>query len=191
MVGRSRNRNRCCRGRRTDRGSVDRRGALFPVTTTPSSVPTTPKPSFVPSSPPPAASATPPARLFLTDLDSFEVSTQWSGPATVNGQTYAHSVIECDCNGSTVYASLERRFSLLQATIGITDDAPTDTKIEFAAYSEQGLIFSRTMSFGQSAPVSIDVRGVLHLELKVVQISPSGTESLWAAWGNAELTPSG
>ncbi|WP_291378314.1 PASTA domain-containing protein [Demequina sp.] len=112
---------------------------------------------------------------FLADMRPVEGSIG-SGPASVSGVTYTRSVtyrLYYD-DPSQAGFDLGRDYREFRTTLGASDESPSDVSIKFEIYGDGRLLHDSTLSFGASEAVSVDVTGVLRLELRATRVAGSG-----------------
>jgi len=133
------------------------------------------------------------------DRDSrtgYSDSTQ-EGSYDTNGRTYAHSLqMWSGCyneDGGDYWSEydLARQWTILTGVIGLQDDSPASSSMGWAIYGDGKLLANGTQTLGTSRPVTISVKNVLRLRLKVND--PSGVKHCPEAhanlvFGNLELT---
>jgi hypothetical protein len=112
-----------------------------------------------------------------------------TGPASINGSQYAHSVLQWA--GDTDNAiTVSRKATRFQATIGLRDDASDRVQAQFELDGDNGkqLFRSNILSLGETQPVDIPLEGVLRITLRIKAVS-----STWGygGWGDARLILSG
>jgi hypothetical protein len=158
-------------------------GAASPAPVAPAS-PTTSSPAS------PTASASPSGpSQYLGGLDPVAGSgALFNGAVNVNGNYYANSIfLALNPGPQNVSYNLERQWHWLDATVGLTDDSSQNEKVQFQAIADGRTIYSHVFMLGQSQQVSLDVAGVLRLEL-VATLASNYVGPVNAAWGNASLT---
>ncbi len=124
---------------------------------------------------------------YLADLQSVEGSGMDTGPVTINGATYAHSVSHGTGYGeadSTQY-DLGRHYRTFTATVGLTDDSDYHLSVLFEVYVDEKRRFSAALSLGQAKTFTISVQGGLRLRLAMTSLKGEGGR---AAWGDARIT---
>ncbi|GAA3127386.1 NPCBM/NEW2 domain-containing protein [Streptosporangium carneum] len=124
----------------------------------------------------------------LSELPQVSGGAQ-HGPADVNGQRYANSVILevgswWPTPTNAVEYNLSRHWSDLHATVGVSDDAPADTRMRFEAWADNRRLYRKELGLGQSDVMDLDVSGVLRLRLQATLISG---EYANAVWGDAAV----
>jgi NPCBM/NEW2 domain len=139
-----------------------------PVTTEPASASATPTLSTSP------ALATSIEDL-QTTTDSEPYDTQ--GVAEVNGVSYPDSLGAQFCFGSNermwTYV-LERKYSTLQGTIGLSDNSIAAAKIRFEVLADGRVVYSKDLQVGQSAALNVSVVNVLQLGLDTILLTQAG-----------------
>lgn len=97
------------------------------------------------------------------------------GTVKVNGEAYAHSLYTddaLDCYASTSTrvrrVNLSRDWEKFRSVIGLKDaGSSSKAEITFEIFGDDKLLVERTMGFGESRRVAIDVSDVLRLKLRV------------------------
>jgi len=111
-----------------------------------------------------------------------------TGGAEANGSFFAQSVmLYLNPGPASVEYNLGRHWQRLVATVGLRDDSAENQRFQFQAFADGRLIYNHTFALGQSRHISLDVTGVLRLEL-VVTIASDYVGPAYAVWGNASLT---
>lgn len=107
--------------------------------------------------------------------DSEPYDTQ--GVAEVNGVSYPDSLGAQFCFGSNerkwTYV-LERKYSTLQGTIGLSDNSVSAAKIRFEVLADGTLVYSKDLQVGQSVELNVPVGNVLQLGLDTILLSQAG-----------------
>ncbi len=149
-----------------------------PPSGAPSGVPSGP-PSAPPSGPAsPSGSPGPGIAIPITNdpnfvADSTNMQTN-PGNLQINGKTSLNGFLDnwaCGCNyddttrESTADIDLGRHYTTFIARFGIEDHSATTKTIEYRVYADGHLIYDKGFKLGQSADVSINVTGVLRLEI--------------------------
>jgi NPCBM/NEW2 domain len=111
-----------------------------------------------------------------------------TGSAQVNGQYFADSVyLSMNPGPGNVSYNLERQWHRLQATVGLSDDSPENEKVRFQVIADQRVVYDHVFVLGQSQQISLDMSGVLRLEL-VATLASTWVGDTSAVWGNANLS---
>lgn len=106
----------------------------------------------------------------------------------MNAHYCANSVIlYLNPGPDSVSYNLERQWRHLAATVGLSDDSPENEKVQFQAFADGRLIYDHVFQLGQSQQVTLDVAGVLRLDL-VATLASALVAQTEAVWGNANLT---
>jgi len=71
-------------------------------------------------------------------------------------------------------------------TVGLSDDSTANENVQFQLRADGRVIYTHTFALGQSEHVTIDVTGVLRLELDATLVS-NYAGGVNAVWGSAEL----
>jgi hypothetical protein len=141
----------------------------------------------------PSSSGSPALVTYIEDLqptaDSEPYDTQ--GVAQVNGVSYPNSQGAQFCFGSNerkwTYV-LGRNYSLLQGTIGLSDNSVSDAKIEFDVLADGRLIYSKDLQVGQSAALNVPVTNVLQLGLNTTLLTQDGgCGAATGEWANVHV----
>jgi NPCBM/NEW2 domain/RTX calcium-binding nonapeptide repeat (4 copies) len=105
----------------------------------------------------------------------------WFGEevSTVNGKQYRNNFVNSSgycwiTNGD--YAQIEydlgRKYKRFVTTIGLRDDSYSGGMARYSFYGDgPDPLYERTVAFGQSFPVKVDVTGVLRLKLRVTTVA--------------------
>ena len=133
-----------------------------------------PSPSVTPPSPP----AGPPVGTPLTSdeeegdpiiTDDGDVYTNVSG-VSINGKVFVHSFeaqcqLLCDSQETSLISlNLRRKYRMLKARFGISDDSLSSTKrAAIEVIADGSIIYHRSFGLGQSANVHLNISGVLRL----------------------------
>jgi hypothetical protein len=112
---------------------------------------------------------TPPYLTELLDPAASENGAQELPQTNVNGTTYFHSLR--GAYNSTVPRwteyNLGRQWATLATTFTFDDDkSPADAKIRFRVLGDGAVLADQTLTFGQSAPVTVNVTGVLRIRFE-------------------------
>src|SRR6266542_268800 len=76
-----------------------------------------------------------------------------------------------------------RHYRRLEATLGVTDEAPADARSTFEVFLDGRKAYTATAGLGKPARLSLDVTGVLRLHLVI----NSTQEDFLVAWGEAKI----
>jgi NPCBM/NEW2 domain-containing protein len=118
-------------------------------------------------------------------MDNFDF-----GVATVNGQTYAHSLSDPDVyEKSRIEYDLGRHYDRFRSIVGVVDDSETTTRLQFDVYLDDRPVFSQRVKFGSIAQVDLSVSGGLRLRLEITNI-PGGTRPT-GVYGDARVFATG
>lgn len=143
----------------------------------------------------PALSASPAVATSIEDLqvtaDSEPYDTK--GVAEVNGVSYPDSLGAQFCFGSNermwTYV-LERKYSVLQGTIGLSDNSDAAAKIRFEVLADGRLVYSKDLQVGQSAQLNVPVSNVLQLGLDTILLTQvGGCGQATGEWADAQVVP--
>lgn len=143
----------------------------------------------------PTLATSPAAATSIEDLqtttDSEPYDTQ--GVAEVNGVSYPDSLGAQFCFGSNermwTYV-LERKYSVLQGTIGLSDNSDAAAKIRFEVLADGRLVYSKDLQVGQSAQLNVPVSNVLQLGLDTILLTQvGGCGQATGEWADAQVVP--
>jgi hypothetical protein len=105
----------------------------------------------------------------------------------VSGKDYTRSITQSifwsDRPQSAGY-DIGRGYREFRATAGIQDDSPSGSTAKFQIYGDGRLLYDKTLTLGDSDEVSVDITGVLRLQLWVTPIQNS---TFTGVWGDARL----
>jgi hypothetical protein len=82
--------------------------------------------------------------------------------------------------------SLGRQWKKLDMTVGLKDDSTENQNVQFQLRADGRTIYTQTFTLGQSRHVTLNVSGVLRLELDATLVS-NYAGPVYAVWGNANL----
>jgi hypothetical protein len=122
---------------------------------------------------------------YLADLEPTQSSRLAStDEANINGKTFVHNVLfyAC-CDPASADYDLGRHYRRLEATLGVTDEAPADARSTFEVFLDGRKAYTATAGLGKPARLSLDVTGVLRLHLVI----NSTQEDFLVAWGEAKI----
>src|SRR6266508_611089 len=122
---------------------------------------------------------------YLADLEPTQSSRLAStDEANINGKTFVHNVLfyAC-CDPASADYDLGRHYRRLEATLGVTDEAPADARSTFEVFLDCRKAYTATAGLGKPARLSLDVTGVLRLHLVI----NSTQEDFLVAWGEAKI----
>lgn len=128
---------------------------------------------------------------YLSDLTELTGDMD-TGGYTVNGAFYSRSLagyFAYDDPGENDYMdyNIGRKCSQLQYTAGIADDSRSPRgRVTFEAWADSSLRSTKTLSYGQSAPITVSVAGYLRLSLKAVNHVDEGSSTI-PVFGNARV----
>ena len=166
------------------------RSSSPPATAQSTSAPTT----SASATPTPSATASPALATSIEDLqtttDTEPYDTQ--GVAEVNGVSYPDSLGAQFCFGSNermwTYV-LERKYSILQGTIGLSDNSTSAAKIRFEVLADGRLVYSKDLQVGQSAALNVSVSNVLQLGLDTILLTQAGgCGQATGEWASVQVT---
>ena len=109
------------------------------------------------------------------------------GEAEINGESFQDSlIVYAGSQSCYLEYNFGRDWNRFKASVGVTDDSPSDLQVRFEVFGDGKELFNQVLSFGQSAPVDVDVVGVLRLRLQTTTVTtPKSSASRYAVWGNA------
>ncbi|MBD2758099.1 NPCBM/NEW2 domain-containing protein [Yimella sp. cx-573] len=111
--------------------------------------------------------------------------------ATIKGKSYPHAVNQSICgwdSGQTASYNLGTYYRQLKATVGQDDSSTSSTNTALVeVFGDGKKLWSKTIAFGQTYDLDIDVTKVLRLEIKVNKSECSGDESSSVVLGNPRL----
>lgn len=120
-----------------------------------------------------------PAVKYLSDLEpvdrahynSFNTGTQKS-----NSISYAHGIYISSYSGvnATVDYDLSRQYRQLVGSVGLNDEASTDSEVKLEVYGDDRLLKEFTLTFGTTTKLDVDVTKVLRLRLSISSLRGNG-----------------
>jgi hypothetical protein len=120
-------------------------------------------------------------------------SIQRTGPATIDGQTYSHTVSQT-ANGFTTYLALSGGPKQLHATVGlVTASASPDQQVQFELLGtldgggEKQLYISKVITHGKTEDVDVPVAGLSRIGLRAIPTGNGGGPQGSAGWGDAQV----
>jgi hypothetical protein len=150
----------------------------------------TPSASSRPAVPPPIQGNAP-ASQYVGNLDPIadSGSLYTHARAEVNGQYYTNSIILYMNPGpASVEYNLGRHWQSLNMTLGLRDDSADNQPEQFRVLADGRIMYTRAFALGESQSVTINVMGILHLELENTLLSQHYVGPVYAVWGNAILS---
>ncbi len=84
-------------------------------------------------------------------------------------------------------SSNQRQWRTLRATVGLRDDSPQNEKYEFQVFADGHPIYSHLLALGQSQNITLNIAGVLRLELRATLSSSAFFGEAYGVWGNVRL----
>ncbi|MFF0495447.1 NPCBM/NEW2 domain-containing protein [Nocardia aobensis] len=155
---------------------------------------TTTSPTTTTSSTKSGAAVASASKQFLADMTASE-ETPSTGAASVNGQTYPHSIYGriggCTTDVSYSYV-LGRQWSQFTATVGLRDGSDFRSVVQFEVYADNDLVYSSdNVAVGQSPVATVPVKDVLNIKIRYLFVQ--GNKGLcsnagYAVWGNAAVS---
>ncbi len=148
-------------------------------------------PTVVPTSASPSADVPPSETVhyLATDLEHLGCNEGCGeSPAEVNGETYDRPVNVPRNPGyrGTVAYNLGKKYVRLRAVAGLRDDSDPKARQRMEVYGDGRRLFSTVVKLGDPAPVDVNIRGVLRLELVAVT-QPGDIVSATATWGDPRV----
>ena len=138
---------------------------------------------------PVATSEAPPPPAYLADLTPVEGTKPTVGPASINGNTYEHSIVQPSYlqtgNVTQTQYNLGRKCDQLTFTAGLTDDSSSNGSVQFEIYGDDKQLVSVRLDFGSESTQTVSITN--YLRLKVQNTGIKGTGNLRAGWGNAAI----
>jgi hypothetical protein len=111
----------------------------------------------------------------------------FTGSTEVNGQYFADSVyLDLNPGPGNVSYNLGRQWRDLEATVGLSDDSPENGNVQFQVFADGRSIYNHVFQLGQSQQITLNVTGVLRLELAAT-LASAYVGQTEAVWGNASL----
>jgi hypothetical protein len=108
--------------------------------------------------------------------------------ATVNAEDYDEALtVEVPCGDVTTEFDLGRAYEEFETTVGLTDDSDSGAEVVFTVIGDGEQLETKTLGLGEDAELSVDVTGVLRLELVSAE-SPCEGETATAAWAEPVVT---
>jgi hypothetical protein len=149
----------------------------------PASPSSTPQSNF-PSSEPSSA----PTSQYLGSFDPVANSgSLLNGTAQVNGNYYPNSIVlYLNPGPASVEYNLGRQWKKLDMTLGLKDDSTGNQNVQFQLRADGRTIYTQIFTLGQSRHVTLNVSGVLRLELDATLVS-NYAGPVYAVWGSANL----
>ncbi|GGX66220.1 hypothetical protein GCM10010510_07950 [Streptomyces anandii JCM 4720] len=113
------------------------------------------------------------------------------GQASINGQVHPQSIefqVYYVANPvNEVSYNLGRDWRHFAATAGVTDDSTSGAELRFQIFIDGQEIYDRTLTYGESNPVTLNVTGVLRLTFKVSLLNKEDGTYI-GAMGDAHLS---
>jgi hypothetical protein len=123
--------------------------------------------------------------VFLSDVKQASGSCG-TGSASVNGVKHDNSVTCSPGSGETTAAwLLDRQVTQLTGVLGVEDRSDPGTTIAVRIAVDGRVVFDQVVGYGTATPFTVDVTGVLRLEVTYSSPSTSGQRQL--ALGDARL----
>lgn len=121
-----------------------------------------------------------PVVSYLNDHDLVEKNSSGysydTGSSTVNGQLYTHSLWMSTSGYSDVGVSgsvqwdLSRAYQSVSGVVGLSDSTSSGSQYRIELLGDNRVLYTKDLGFGQTEDFSIDVTGVLRLQLRVTKL---------------------
>ena len=123
----------------------------------------------------------------LSPIEGGDNPSVTTGTWTMNLKPYDHSIGISGACGTIGY-NINRNYRLFQATVGMTDDAPSGTRLQFGVFIDGTQVAHQNVELGSPQPIQATVTNGLRLRLEVQPASgvPCSTVGVW---GQARLYP--
>jgi hypothetical protein len=126
-------------------------------------------------------------------LSSFEALSggAYSDSTEIGGVPYPESLTLDVWTAETETAeyNLSREWKIFKAVAGVSDKAPTGSRIRFEVFGDKQRLYCKDLEIGQADMVDVDVSDVLRLELRATLLSEPlsgmGDERASGVWGDA------
>ncbi|GAA2656905.1 NPCBM/NEW2 domain-containing protein [Streptomyces vastus] len=130
--------------------------------------------------------------LSETDPLSSEYGVE-NGSAEINGEQYSQSIAMRADKSSVPYGDAEynlgRRWQSFDATIGLRDDSPSESALNFEVFADGERLHEERMKVGESSEIALNVSGKLRITLKVSYDSSEIIDTYcYGVWGDARLS---
>lgn len=127
--------------------------------------------------------------VWLTNLPEVDDYGGWSRqPMVVSGQRHSVALSTSPCwlnDDFTATFVVSRRYSQLDAHVGIADDSPVGLPLDFAVLIDGEEIFTTSAGLGELLPVSVDIASATQVTLRVSTTSTAqchgDTTGVWVA----------
>jgi NPCBM/NEW2 domain len=162
--------------------------ASAPATTAPPAA-ATPAPAVTPSVSAPAPTGS--SVQYLSDLTPVELGAAFMGSADVNGTRLVHSIVMgVHPNRETNVAgyNLGRRYTTLQATVGLRDDSPSSCEVRMLVSIDGDRRDVGVVRLGVSKPITLDIANALRLELVSEYLGSDNGAQCPSVWGDAAVS---
>lgn len=111
-----------------------------------------------------------PVVVYLADLQPVTAEPDLdTSPGSANGDDYAHALgirWRSSSPGAVEY-NLSRDYRRLVADVTLSDGSPQDARFKLEVYGDRRLLLAKTIEFGKTLPISVDVTKVLRLRIVV------------------------
>ncbi|WP_171814371.1 PASTA domain-containing protein [Arthrobacter dokdonensis] len=108
-----------------------------------------------------------PVVTYLSDMNyvSSSVYSWQPGTGKSNGVSYAHGILVTLGGGNNLLTDfdLSRNYRVLNGTLGLSDNAPTDAAVMVEIVADGRILKHVTLTFGKPISINEDVAGVLRL----------------------------
>lgn len=129
--------------------------------------------------------ARPPVTRFLEAFTPVAGSPS-TGVIDISGVPTPRALYDYSCYDPTFEYDLGRDFRQFQATLGISDNSPTDERTRFEVFLDGTSSGVFDLGFGESVPITIDTTGTLRLTLVATQLVGDCNDGL-TIWGDARV----
>lgn len=159
-----------------------------PSPTSTTARPTTPPPTTPPPTTSSPTSSTPPAAPAYLD----ELGGPGSGPVTMGGTTYGHSISASACtifSKQPTYAwSLDGRYSRLTGVVGQDDGSESrEAVLRLVVRGDGRTLASRTVRYGQTSSLGVSVAGVQRLTVSFTEVECAPGEGAALVLGSGKV----
>lgn len=133
------------------------------------------------------------ATQFLSAMTHVEGDAPSVGSVTMNGKDYVHSVYFSTSWLSTGDArssqwDLGRHFRTFTALAGVADSSSNGEVVRMEVIGDGKILWANDMTLGVTKPVSVNVTGVLRLELRTTRTRTGSGDGALPAFGDAQLS---
>lgn len=131
-----------------------------------------------------------PSSVFLDQLEAITDECEAQEKLTIGGRDVQHAISCAPTKGysETMEYVLNKRVGRFEATIGLGDRGGDTAPVTFRVTVDRVTVFTRTLSFGESARVSLPIEGALRVRLATSLASKRDPQDEVAAvWGDARF----